>query len=90
LGSINAESIIFLHGYTDTSYSWSSTAPLLADQCHVFMLDQRGFGDSDRPEGGYTISQFAEDVIAFMDALKIRKAVLVGHSIGTFIAHQVA
>jgi len=83
------EVIIFLHGYTDSSHSWSSTAPLLADKYHTFVLDQRGFGDSQRPQGGYTIPQLAEDVVAFMDALKIRKAVLVGHSMGTFVAQQV-
>jgi len=64
--------------------------PLLADKYHIFVLDQRGFGDSERPPGGYTIPQLAEDVVAFMDALKIRKAVLVGHSMGTFVSQQVA
>ena len=88
-GSQDAEAVIFLHGFTDSSYSWSMTAPLLAGEYRIFALDLRGFGDSERPEWGYTIPQFAEDVVAFMDALQIKQATLIGHSMGTFVAHQI-
>ncbi|MCP4590418.1 MAG: alpha/beta hydrolase, partial [bacterium] len=82
--------IIFLHGYTDSSHSWSSTTPWLSDTYRTYVPDQRGHGDSDRPLYGYSISQYAEDVIAFMNKRRIQRAVLVGHSMGSFIAHQVA
>jgi len=82
--------IIFLHGYTDSSHSWSSTTPFLADTWRTYALDQRGHGDSEKPLYGYTIAQYAEDVIAFMDELGIEQTVLVGHSMGSVIAHQVA
>lgn len=90
LGPKGAQSVIFLHGFTDSSHSWSTTAPLLADKFRCFLLDQRGHGDSEKPQGGYTVPQLGEDVIAFMDALEIKKATLVGHSMGSFVAHQVA
>ena len=90
IGPKNADPIIFLHGYTDSLSSWATTAPLLKDKYHVFVIDQRGHGDSEKPQWGYTTSQFGNDVIAFMDALKIKKAILVGHSMGSFIAHYVA
>jgi hypothetical protein len=56
---------------------------------NYYLLELRGFGDSERPGWGYTIPQFAEDVVAFRDALKIQKAVLVGHSMGSLVAHQI-
>lgn len=82
--------IVFLHGVTDSSFSWSSVTPFLSDTYRTYALDQRGHGDSERPSGGYTAAQFAEDAIAFMDALGIEQAVVVGHSMGSFNAHQLA
>ncbi len=89
-GSKDAPVIIFLHGATDSSHSWSSTTPYLANTYHTYALDQRGHGDSDKPAYGYTIPQMAEDVIAFMDHEKITQAVIVGHSMGSLTAHQIA
>lgn len=89
-GPKNAPVIIFLHGATDSSHSWSSTTPYLDSQYHIYALDQRGHGDSDKPAYGYTVPQMAEDVIAFMNREKVNKAVIVGHSMGSLIAHQVA
>jgi pimeloyl-ACP methyl ester carboxylesterase len=82
--------MIFLHGVTDSSHSWSSTTPFLSDRYRTYVLDQRGHGDSEKPFYGYSMSQFAEDVIAFADKLGIERAVIVGHSMGSFIAHQIA
>jgi pimeloyl-ACP methyl ester carboxylesterase len=53
-------------------------------------VDQRGFGDSDRPESGYAIPEMGADVIAFFDALQINRATLVGYSFGSFVARQAA
>ncbi len=82
--------IVFLHGITDSSHSWSSTTPFLSGDYRTYVLDQRGHGDSERPLHGYSMAQYAEDVIAFMDKLDIEQAVIVGHSMGSFIAHQLA
>ena len=87
LGPRDAPAIIFLHGATDSSHSWSATTPFLSDGYRTLALDQRGHGDSEKPAFGYSIAQYADDVIAFMDKLRIRQAVLVGHSMGSFIAH---
>ncbi len=90
LGSQNKPVVIFLHGVTDSSSSWASTAPLLADKFHIYALDQRGHGDTQSPNHGYTILQLGEDVIAFMNAKNIGKAVIAGHSMGSAAAHQIA
>jgi pimeloyl-ACP methyl ester carboxylesterase len=89
-GPRNGQPIIFLHGATDSSHSWSMTTPFLSDSYRILALDQRGHGDSEKPLFGYNIAQYADDVIAFMNKLRIQQAVIVGHSMGSFIAHQVA
>ena len=83
-------SIVFLHGWPDSWFSFSRVLAFLPPQCHAFVLDQRGFGDSDRPNGGYQIDVFAADAVAFLDTLSIHRATLVGHSFGTFVARQAA
>lgn len=82
--------IIFLHGYSDSWYSFSRVLPLLSPSCHAFALSERGHGDSDKPECCYTVDDFAADVPAFMDAVGIQEAALVGHSGGGFIVQRVA
>jgi pimeloyl-ACP methyl ester carboxylesterase len=56
----------------------------------VYIPDQRGHGESDRPTGNYAMQHFAADVVAFMDAMGIHQATLVGHSMGSFVAQHVA
>jgi pimeloyl-ACP methyl ester carboxylesterase len=89
-GSDSGAPVLFLHGYTDSHHSFDLLQPLLPRNLHAFLLDQRGHGDSQRPECCYTQQDFAADVVAFMDALGLQRATLVGHSMGSFIAQQVA
>ena len=89
-GAKHGEVFIFLHGYTDSHRSFDLTLPRLPRRIHAYALDQRGHGDSSKPACCYTQGDFAGDVIAFMNALGIPKATLVGHSMGSFIAHKVA
>ena len=89
-GDPQGEPIVFLHGWPDSWFSFSRVLPLLPERLHAFAPDQRGFGDSDRPESGYTIPDMGADAIAFLDAVGITRVTLVGHSYGTFVARQVA
>jgi non-heme chloroperoxidase len=83
--------IVLLHGYSDSSFSFSRVMPLLARQgFQAIALDQRGHGDSDRPERGYRIEDFAGDVVALLDKLEIDRATVVGHSMGSIVARRVA
>jgi len=60
-------------------------------QAHaVTALDLRGCGESDRPEGGYTIPDFADDVARFCSHVGIDKPVVAGHSLGGMIAVELA
>jgi rifampin ADP-ribosylating transferase len=53
-------------------------------------MDQRGHGDADKPADGYTLLDLADDVEAFMDAVGLSSAVLLGSSSGGYVAQQVA
>jgi non-heme chloroperoxidase len=89
-GDQAGEAIIFLHGYSDSWFSFSRVLPLLSPSYHAFALTQRGHGDSDKPECCYTPDDFAADVDAFMDAVGIEEATLVGASTGALFAQRVA
>ncbi len=81
---------LLLPGPTD---SWRSYAPVLdrlTPRIRAIALSQRGHGNSDKPEGGYQIGDFAADVVQFLDALAIDRAVLAGHSASCLIARRVA
>jgi non-heme chloroperoxidase len=89
-GDRRGEAIVFLHGYTDSWFSFSRVLPLLSREYRALALDQRGHGDSERPDCCYTVDDFAADVDAFIDAIGIERATLVGHSSGGMVAQQVA
>jgi pimeloyl-ACP methyl ester carboxylesterase len=89
-GDPTGRPVVFLHGWPDSWFSFSSVAALLPTKYRALMMDQRGFGDSDRPDDGYAIESFADDVVAFLDALSIDRATVVGHSFGSFVARRVA
>ncbi len=89
-GDPNGDAIILLHGWPDSWFSFSRVLPLLPAHSHVYALDQRGFGNSERPECCYTVNDFAADVVALLDAVGIASATIVGHSFGSFVARQVA
>jgi non-heme chloroperoxidase len=89
-GDPNGEPVLFLHGWPDSWFSYSRLLPLLPSTFHAVAFDQRGFGDSDRPESGYAIRNLAADAIALLDALDIERATVVGHSYGSFVARQAA
>jgi len=82
--------IIFLPAYTDSWFSYSRVLPLLPGRYHAYALDQRGHGDSERPECCYTVEDFAGDVVAFLDAVGAERASLVGHSGSCLVARRVA
>lgn len=87
-GEAGGVPVILLHGFADSSFSWSRVLPLLDKKFHVFALDQRGHGETDKPQKNYAMKDFAADVVAFMDAKNIRRAIIVGHSMGSFVALQ--
>ena len=64
--------------------------PLLPASFHVFAVTHRGHGNSSKPDTGYMPSDFAADLAAFLDAMQIESAVIVGHSMGSTVAQRFA
>ena len=82
-GDPSAIPVVLLHGITDSWHSFEPVLPHLPQSVHAFAISQRGHGDADRPAEGFRFEDLAGDVAAFMDALNIGQAVVVGHSMGS-------
>ena len=89
-GDREGEAIVFLHAYVDSWFTFSRMLPLLSPSYHAFAPDQRGHGDSDKPQCCYTADDFTADVDAFIVAAEIEEATLVGDSSSGMIAQRVA
>jgi non-heme chloroperoxidase len=89
-GNPTGEAIIFLHAYVDSWFSFSRMLPLLSPAYHAFAPDQRGHGDSEKPECCYAADDYAADVDAFMEAVGVERATLVCSSSAGMIAQRVA
>jgi non-heme chloroperoxidase len=89
-GDPAGEAIVFLPAYTDSWFSYSRVLPLLPARHHAVAVDQRGHGDSERPDCCYAVEDFAADVVAFLDAVGAERATLVGHSGSCLVARRVA
>ena len=76
----NGESVLFLHGMGDTAHRYDDFAPKFTNQFRVLGLTRRGHGESEIPETGYDTATLVEDIRQFLDALKIQRVVLAGHS----------
>jgi pimeloyl-ACP methyl ester carboxylesterase len=82
--------VVLLHGYSDSRRSYDRILPLLPASFRVFAVTHRGHGDSSKPDTGYTPADFAADLAAFLDAVQIDSAVIVGHSMGSSVAQRFA
>ena len=77
--------VIFIHGFPFDKSMWHSQMNFLKTSHRVLAYDIRGFGKSTGGEKDFSMSQFAEDLINFMDGLKIGKAIVCGLSMGGYI-----
>lgn len=80
--------LLLLHGFTDTSRSFSLLAPYLAGR-RLIMPDLRGHGAS-QPGKRFGISDFAEDIAGLIRRLRLERPVVVGHSLGAMVAIALA
>ena len=86
-GQVGAPPILLLHGTNQSSHSWDLVSLALATSYHVFALDQRGHGDSEwSRELDYSTMAMAEDAIAFARDRKLKRPIVIGHSMGGRVA----
>lgn len=84
------EPVVLVTGYGADLFAWALQAPVLSENYKVYMVDNRGVGDTDKPAGPYSIPMMADDLAGFFRAAGIEKAHLVGHSMGGMIVQQFA
>jgi pimeloyl-ACP methyl ester carboxylesterase len=82
--------IVFIHGHAGSWTNWLEQLPVLARSHRVVAMDLPGFGRSPLPEHAISITEYARDVEAVMEQLGIDTAVVVGNSMGGFIAAELA
>jgi pimeloyl-ACP methyl ester carboxylesterase len=81
--------VLLCHGFPESWYSWRHQLPALAEAgYHVVAPDQRGYGQTDRPEPieAYNIFQLVGDMVGLVKALGEEQAVIVGHDWGAPVA----
>jgi len=89
-GAAGGIPLVLLHAWGESQRAFSRLLPALDPGFHAFAFDQRGHRDADKPASGYELAHFAEDVTAFLDAVELSSAVLLGSSSGGYVAQQVA
>jgi 3-oxoadipate enol-lactonase len=82
--------LVLLAGLGYPAWQWHRMVPFLAQHCQVITPDNRGVGLSDKPAGPYTAALLAADTVGLLDALGIEQAVVMGHSMGGFVAQALA
>ena len=89
-GPRSSDVLVLLPGLSDSWRSYELVLPHLPSTFRTIVVSQRGHGDSDKPETGYTVRDFAADLNALLDALGIRRAVIAGHSSASIVARRFA
>ena len=82
--------LVLIHGLNGDSTGWAAVMPEFARHYRTIAPDVRGHGASGKPEMPYSIKQFSQDLLEFLQELKIQQAHLLGLSMGGAIAQQFA
>lgn len=78
--------IVFLHGSWQTGEQWTHVVSRLSPSYHCLIPDLLGFGESESPKNHYSIALEVECLAEYLKFLKVRRCVLVGHSLGGWVA----
>ena len=80
--------LLLIAGLGYGGWLWHKVVPGLAEHFQVITFDNRGAGETDKPEGPYTVQMLAADTSGLLEALGIRRAHVLGHSMGGFVAQE--
>jgi pimeloyl-ACP methyl ester carboxylesterase len=83
-------SLVLIHGFTDNLTMWFNQVPEFSRHFEVLTYDLRGHGETEIPEGSFSMEIFAEDLRALLEAVEIDRACLLGYSMGGRIGLQFA
>ncbi|MGD2182048.1 alpha/beta fold hydrolase [Lusitaniella coriacea] len=90
IGQDTGTPLLFLHGSYQDSGQWIPVIEQLRDRYHCFAIDLLGFGDSEDPNVHYSIQLQVECLIKYLDALRLERVCLIGHSLGGWVAASFA
>ncbi len=82
--------VVLVHGLSGSTRWWQRNLPALADHHRVYLVDLPGFGGMTGWQGGFALAEAADWVHAWMDAVSLSRANLVGHSMGGYISLELA
>ena len=82
--------LLLLHGLGSTKKDWDAQVPFFSKTHRVITVDLRGHGASTKPQDAYGVKLMTEDVKQLLDQLNIKKATLVGFSMGGAVAFEMA
>jgi pimeloyl-ACP methyl ester carboxylesterase len=85
-GRDQSPAVLAVHGITATSFAWLSCAAALGDDVSLIAVDLRGRGDSGSLPGPFGLDAHVDDLLAVLDALALPPPVVLGHSMGAYIA----
>jgi pimeloyl-ACP methyl ester carboxylesterase len=77
-----ALAIVFLHGWGASTRTWEHVIAALPPGYRTVAIDQRGWGSSEHPTSGYSLAELADDAEGVIEALGLKRYILVGHSMG--------
>ena len=83
-------SLVFLHYWGGSSRTWRHVIAALPKSYRTIAIDHRGWGESDAPATGYALSDLADDAQGVVDALNLKRYMLIGHSMGGKVAQLMA
>ncbi|HEX5528463.1 MAG TPA: alpha/beta hydrolase [Methylomirabilota bacterium] len=89
-GPAKGPAVVCIHGLTANHTCWASVADLLSPAHRLIAYDLRGRGESDKPDKGYSLAVHDDDLEGLLDHFGLKKAVLIGHSLGAHIAVRFA
>jgi pimeloyl-ACP methyl ester carboxylesterase len=78
----SGEPIVLHHGYTASRVNWMPVVASLAQRYQVILVECRGTGESEHTADGYSLEQYAADVIGLADTLQLPRFTFAGHSMG--------
>jgi pimeloyl-ACP methyl ester carboxylesterase len=87
-GDPEAAAVLLLHAWVESSACFDRVLQQVPPTLRLFAMDQRGHGGADKPANGYALVNFADDIEAFMDAVGLQSAVLLGSSSGGYVANR--
>ena len=83
--------VVLIHGWTCDSHDWVFQIPFLISRgFQVIAMDLRGHGKSSAPQSSYSFPEFRNDIVGLLNHLSVSSAIVIGHSLGTKIACELA